>query len=74
MLTVTVKSAIDLTAAQLDAVKKAVTKKYGKDVQMEQVVDPSILGGVQVLVGSRLIDGSIRGKLNQLKQAIRQQG
>ena len=68
MTKVIVTSTVDLTATQLDAVKKAVVKKYGPDVSIESKIDASILGGVQITIGSRQLDGSLKGKLDQIRK------
>jgi F-type H+-transporting ATPase subunit delta len=69
-----VTSAHKLTAeqeAQLGAVLKGVT---GKDVAMALAVDPSLLGGLVVQIGSRQIDTSLKTKLNSLKLALKEVG
>ena len=48
---------------------KAVT---GKDVQVDVTVDPSIIGGLKVKVGSRMVDASLRTKLNSIKFAMKE--
>lgn len=61
------------TDAHLAAIKdalKAVTKK--KDVQIEVKVDPSIIGGLIVKLGSRMVDTSLRTKLNAIKHAMKE--
>ena len=68
MTKVIVTTAVEPTSAQLEEVKKAVTKKYGKAVEIESRVDASILGGVQITIGSRQLDGSLKGKLNQIRK------
>ena len=45
--------------------------RYGADIAVDLKVDPAILGGLVVKIGSRMIDGSIRTKLNTLAQAMR---
>jgi F-type H+-transporting ATPase subunit delta len=71
MLTVTITSAVELSAGQLDLIQKAVIKKYGKDVKFVVELKPAILGGVQLTIGSRMLDGSLKGKLAQLQHAVR---
>jgi F-type H+-transporting ATPase subunit delta len=68
----TVTVAEQPTEAHLAAIKdslKAVTKK---DVQVEVKVDPSIIGGLIVKLGSRMVDTSLRTKLNALKHAMKE--
>ena len=64
-------SAIPLTAAQTKGVAQALRQALGKDPQIETRVDPAILGGVKVRVGSRLFDASLRSKLDSLKFALK---
>jgi F-type H+-transporting ATPase subunit delta len=67
-------SAQKLTAAQEKSIKSEMKKSYGKDVRINATIDPAILGGLIVKVGSRMVDGSLRTKLNSLKQAMNEAG
>ena len=66
-----VVSAQALTATQLKAIKTALTTALGKDPEMTARVDPSILGGLKVKVGSKLFDASLKTKLDQMKFALK---
>jgi F-type H+-transporting ATPase subunit delta len=66
-----VTSAVPLTAAQSKGVAAALRQALGKDPEIETRVDPSILGGIKVQVGSRLFDASLRSKLDSLKFALK---
>jgi F-type H+-transporting ATPase subunit delta len=66
-----VASAHPLTPDQLNALKDALRVQIGKDVQVNTRVDPALLGGLVVKVGSRMIDSSLRTKLNNLKVAMK---
>jgi len=66
-----VVSAQTLDAKQLSAIKSALTKALGKDPEMTTRVDPAILGGLKVKVGSRLFDASLKTKLDQMKFALK---
>jgi F-type H+-transporting ATPase subunit delta len=66
-----VASAHPLTAEQLSALKDALRAQIGKDVQVSTRVDPGLLGGLVVKVGSKMIDSSLRTKLNNLKVAMK---
>ena len=66
-----VTSAVALTAAQNKAIAAALRQALGKDPEIETRVDPSILGGIKVKVGSRLYDASLKSKLDQLKFALK---
>ena len=66
-----VVSALPLTAAQTQGVAAALRTALGKDPEIETRVDPSLLGGIKVRVGSRLFDASLRSKLDSLKFALK---
>jgi F-type H+-transporting ATPase subunit delta len=66
-----VASAHPLTPEQLTALKDALRVQTGKDVQVNTRVDPVLLGGLVVKVGSMMIDSSLRTKLNNLKVAMK---
>ena len=66
-----VTSAIKLTAAQTKAITAALEKALGKAPEITARVDPLILGGLKVKVGSRLFDASLRSKLDSLKFALK---
>jgi F-type H+-transporting ATPase subunit delta len=70
----TVTAASKLTDSQVTALKQALKAALGKDVMLDQLVDPSLIGGLMVKVGSRMIDTSIRTKLNSLKHAMKEVG
>jgi F-type H+-transporting ATPase subunit delta len=69
--TAEVVSAHPLTDDQVAALKKNLENRLGRDVSVDLAVDPAILGGLVVKVGSQMIDGSIRTKLNTLAQAMK---
>jgi F-type H+-transporting ATPase subunit delta len=66
-----VVTAAPMTAAQVKGLAAALRQSLGKDPEIETRVDPSILGGVKVRVGSRLFDASLRSKLDSLKFALK---
>ena len=66
-----VTTAIPLTDAQTSSLAAALRTALGKDPQIETRVDPAILGGVKVRVGSRLYDASLKSKLVSLKFALK---
>jgi F-type H+-transporting ATPase subunit delta len=70
-MTAEVTSARPLDDDQLDAIRKNLRARTGSDIAVELSVDPAILGGLVVKIGSRMIDGSIRTKLNTLAQAMK---
>src|SRR5436305_3995230 len=70
----------DVTVAEplsdnnLDALKTALKSVTGKDVALNVKVDPSIIGGLVVKLGSRMVDSSLRTKLNSIKHAMKEAG
>jgi F-type H+-transporting ATPase subunit delta len=73
-VTAYVTSAVALSAEQRDELKATLKAKTGKTVTLIESVDPAILGGLVVTVGSRMVDSSIRTKLNTLKIAMKEVG
>ncbi len=69
-----VASATALNDSQLQALKETLKASIGKDVQINASVDPSLLGGLVVKVGSRMIDSSLRTKLSTLKLRMKEVG
>jgi F-type H+-transporting ATPase subunit delta len=66
-----VTTAVPLTAAQSKSLAAALRTALGADPQVETIVDPAILGGLKVRVGSRLYDASLKSKLDSLKFALK---
>jgi F-type H+-transporting ATPase subunit delta len=65
-----VRSAIPLTDDQKSRLADALGKATGKRVELKVVIDPSVLGGLVAQVGDTVIDGSVRARLEQLKEQI----
>jgi F-type H+-transporting ATPase subunit delta len=63
-----------LSDKNLDALKTALKTVTGKDVALNVKVDPSIIGGLVVKLGSRMVDSSLRTKLNSIKHAMKEAG
>ena len=64
-------SAHPLTEDQLSTLKAKLTAREGRTVKLTSSVDPDMLGGLIVTIGSKRIDGSIRTRLNALTQAMK---
>jgi F-type H+-transporting ATPase subunit delta len=69
--TAEVVTARPLNDDQLAALKQQLRARAGRDVNVDATVDPTILGGIVVKLGSQQIDASIRTKLNRLAQAMK---
>ena len=63
-----------LSEKNLDALKVALKSVTGKDVTLNVNVDPSIIGGLVLKLGSRMVDSSLRTKLNSIKHAMKEAG
>jgi F-type H+-transporting ATPase subunit delta len=72
--TAEVTSAEPLNDRHVGELKAALKAALGKDVTLDTRVDPALIGGLIVKVGSRMIDGSVRTKLNSLKLAMKEVG
>lgn len=70
-VTAEVASAHSLTDAQIAALETKLRAREGRTVKLKTRVDPDLLGGLVVTVGSKRIDGSIRTRLNSLAQAMK---
>ncbi len=69
-VTAEVASAAALSDAQIAALKDALKASVGKEVLLDTKVDPSLLGGLIVKIGSRMVDSSLRTKLSALKVSM----
>lgn len=71
-ITAEVTAARKLTKAQEDKLAKTLKASVGKDIKINTTVDESLIGGLIVKVGSKMIDSSIRSKLNNLQNAMKE--
>jgi F-type H+-transporting ATPase subunit delta len=65
-----VTSAEELPAGELDTIRAALKKRFGREVEVETAVDASLIGGALIDAGDVVIDGSLRGKLSRLQSAL----
>lgn len=73
-VTAEVASAKALTKTQADKLAKTLSERVGKTVTINATVDESLIGGLVVKVGSKMIDSSIRSRLNSLQNAMKEVG
>jgi F-type H+-transporting ATPase subunit delta len=66
-----VSTPIALTSQESQQIAASFSQLTGKKIQVEQVIDPSLLGGIQVRIGDRLYDGSLSGKLQRLQASFK---
>ncbi|HKS63763.1 MAG TPA: F0F1 ATP synthase subunit delta [Xanthobacteraceae bacterium] len=71
-VTAQVTVAEQLNDARMNDIRDALKQVTGKDVQVDVTVDPSIIGGLKVKLGSRMVDASLRTKLNSIKFAMKE--
>lgn len=69
-LQATVTSAIPLQQEQLSKIKSNIENNTSKKIELNAVVDESIIGGMIIQVGDKVIDGSIKGKMQALKSDL----
>ncbi len=66
-----VRSAVPLEPGQREQLAAALSKATGKKVELKVLIDPSVVGGIHARVGDTVIDGTIRRRLEQLKEQVR---
>ena len=64
-----VRSAVPLSDDQISRLAEALAKRTGKKITVKVIVDPQVLGGIVAQVGDTVIDGSVRHRLDQLKES-----
>jgi F-type H+-transporting ATPase subunit delta len=69
-----VVSAKSLSKGQLDKLVKTLKGNFSKDVKINSTVDPGLIGGMIVKVGSTMIDTTIKAKLNSLQNVMKEVG
>ena len=65
----TVRVARPLTAEQRDRLRPALSQQVGREVAMQEIIDPDVLGGVRVELGDEVIEGTVAGRLRRGPQA-----
>ena len=65
-----VRSAVALTEEQRSRLAEALTTRTGRPVTVRNVIDPTVLGGIVTQIGDTLLDGSVRTRLTQLRDAF----
>jgi len=70
ILDVELTTAIELSTAEFDKLVQRIGKASGRQVRASRAVDPALVGGLVLEVGSRRLDASIRGRLERLRQQL----
>ena len=71
-LDVTLTSAVELDSETIDEVRGAIEKSTGKSIEMRNLVDDGIIGGLVLQVGNMVLDASIRNRLEKLRKSVAQ--
>ena len=72
VLQVRVRAAVAIEGAQAEALKQALAKRFGQRIELQSVIDESVIGGAIIDAGDVVIDGSVRGRLERLAQTLTQ--
>lgn len=67
---VTLRSASEIPADRAEAIKAALKKRFAREIELEQRIDPAVIGGAVIDAGDVVIDGSVRGRLDRLQSAL----
>ena len=66
----TVRVSEPLKDADRSRLRAALAKQYGRDIHINEVVDPSVIGGIRVEIGDDVIDGSIASRLDDARRRL----
>lgn len=67
----TIESAFELTPAQVDELKAALEKRFGKKIEATVSVDRALIGGAKIIVGDTVIDASVQNELQTMANELR---
>lgn len=65
-----VTTAVKMKDEEVDMLKSKLSQKYNCGIEVQNKVDPSVIGGVHLRVGDRIIDGTIKGALDDMKEGL----
>lgn len=69
-LTVRVVSAVALQDSETERMQRALTKRFDREITLNNVIDPDVLGGAIIYAGDQVIDGSLLGRLKRLESSL----
>ena len=69
-LEVRVVSAVALEADQQERLRQALSKRFDAEIELNNEIDSSVIGGAVIYAGDQVIDGSLRGRLKKLEQSL----
>ena len=67
---VSVENAVETTPSQADSIRASLEKQYGAGLNIQYSVNPQLIGGMRIQVGSDLYDGSVKTRLEKLEQSF----
>lgn len=70
VLKVRVRSAAPIDADDVVRLREALKRRFNRDIELEQTLDPSVMGGAVIDAGEMVIDGSVRGRLARLESTL----
>ena len=65
-----IKSAISLTQTQIEQINAMLVKRFGAEIELSFEIDKALLGGLLIHIGDQVIDNTLRGRLEKLKEAV----
>jgi F-type H+-transporting ATPase subunit delta len=65
-----VRSPFELDRKTMEKLAKALSEATGKDVEVKTIVDPSLIGGITARIGDLVVDGSVRHRLDELRETL----
>ena len=65
-----VKTAVPMTEDEKNLLREKLSKKYNNEIEIDQQIDPSIIGGVFLKVDDEVVDGTVRGRLESMKKEL----
>jgi F-type H+-transporting ATPase subunit delta len=69
-----VTTAVKMTDEEIDILREKLSKKYNSKIEIENFIDTSIIGGVYLKVEDEVIDGTVKGNLEQMRKEIMKHG
>lgn len=69
-LVATVRTAVELNDVQRDRLRAALGRQYGREIHLNVVVEPEVVGGMSVMVGDDLIDGTLRTRVTEASRLL----
>ena len=68
---VTITSAVTLSSQQTEQVRSSIKKKYTQEkLEFQELVDPKVLGGLKLIIGSKNYDATLRARLDSLREQL----